>query len=66
MTKAEKAIRIGELWLNESMGNDVRPPSIMVGIWNEPAMAELNVEQLKELRKYVTQKIIKLSTNKTT
>jgi hypothetical protein len=65
MIKQDKAIRIGDLWLNERMGNSIRPATIMIGIWNEPAMAELDIEQLKQLRKYATDKIIKLTNNKT-
>lgn len=56
-------LRLGDLWARESENKELKP-HVLIGLWNEPNMAVLDIEQLKQLRKFITTAIINATYNK--
>lgn len=57
LAHTDRSVKIGDVWLREySSGEETK---IRLGIWDQDAETTLTLEELKKMRKFITETIIK-------
>lgn len=62
VTVEDKTVKIGDVWMREYISGNSEP-RVLLGIWDQDAETSISMEDLRRMRKFITQTILKATFN---